>query len=148
VDLLELMRAGALVARPVGVAAVHQHEQGREQRDHGEAREQDRHARDEAELLDPLELGQHEDQERAARGERAHRHRRPGPGGGQLEGLDEVAPEEDLLLVAEQDVDPVVDADPDHDRDEHDREDREVAHDEGGDAHRPHEADVQHDEEQ
>ena len=52
-----------------------------------------------------------EDEERARRGEGADQHAGPGAGRGELEGLAQAAAQEDLLLVAEEEVDAVVDAD-------------------------------------
>ena len=52
----------------------------------------------------------------------------------------QAAPEEQLLLVAEEEVDAVVDADADHDRDEHHREERQVPDHQRGDPDRPAEA--------
>ena len=117
------MRGRLLAARALGVVAVHQHQHGGEERHHAEPGQQDRGARDEAQLLDAAEVREHEDEEGAAGGEGADGHARARPGGGELEGLSQVAAEEDLLLVAEEEVDAVVDADAHHDGDEHHRED-------------------------
>ncbi len=141
------MGAGSALAGAVLVAAVHDHEDRREERHHAQPRDQDGHGRDGAQLLDAAEVGQREDEEGARGGEGPDEHPGPGAGRGQLERLAQVAAEEDLLLVAEEVVDAVVDPDADHDRDEHDREQGQVPDDQGHEPHGPregHRQDPQH----
>ncbi len=149
VDRLQRDGARHAAARAVGVASVHQHECGREDRHHHEPGEQDGRARDEAQLLHPAEVGEAQHVEGGRRRDCAEQHPGPGTSGRDLERLPEVAAEEQLLLVAEEEVDAVVDADTDDDRDEHHREQRQVADDQRGHADRPAQAqreDRQHDE--
>ena len=98
------------------------------------------------ELLDAPEVGEAQHVEGAGGGHRAEQHAGAAASRGDLEGLPEAAAQEQLLLVAEQEVDAVVDADPDHDRDEHHREQRQVPDHQGRDPDRPAQADGQDDE--
>src|SRR6267142_2493576 len=88
--------------------------QDQHRREHGhrrEPRQDDRGARDEAELAHAAEIGQPQDVEGAPRGDRAEQHSRATPGGRDLDRLLEVPSEEELLFIAEKKVDSVVDPD-------------------------------------
>ena len=122
VDALEADRAWDGHAHAIEAPAVHEHEHGREEEHHRHPRQQQRGARDEAELLQTPEVREHEDEERGGGRDRAQQDAGAAAHGGDLDGLAQVAAEEQLLLVAKEIVDAVVDADADHDRDEHHRE--------------------------
>ena len=126
VDPLDLLCARPVRAGARQVMAIDDHEHRGEQGHHAEPGEQDGRARDEAELLDPPEVRQHQDVEGACGRERADQHAGSGTPRGELEGLAQAAAQKDLLLVAEEIVDAVVDPDADHDRDEHHREDAQM----------------------
>jgi hypothetical protein len=143
-DALELVGARAALPGPLRVVAVHEHEDRGEQGHHADPGDQDGQARDQPQLLDAAEVGEHEHEERPGRGQGPDQHAGAGAGRGQLEGLAQVAAQEDLLLVTEEVVDPVVDADADHDRDEHDREQGQVADHQGDHPHGQRERDREH----
>ena len=143
-DLLQLQRPGSGSPGPAGVAAVHEHQEGGKERHHGEPGQHDAGAGDEAELFDAAEVGQRQDVEGPGGRQRSQEHPRAGPCRGELQGLLEVSPEEELLLVPEEEVDAVVDPDSDDDGDEHHGEDREVADEQRDDAQRPAEAQREH----
>jgi hypothetical protein len=107
--------------------AVDQDKGGGEESDHREERHEDGDARHQAELANALERGQQEHQERARRGKRAQQDAGSRAEGGALERGRHRCAELALLVIAEEEVDAVVDADPDHDRDEHHREDAQVS---------------------
>ncbi len=148
-DLLELQGAGHGALGPAGVAAIHEHQQGGEERHHGQPGQQDARPGDEAELFDAAEIGQGQHVEGPRGRQRAQENPGAGSGRGEFQGFLQVSPEKQLLLVPEEEVDPVVDPDPDDDRDEHHREQREVPDGQRGDAHRPgqaHRQDAEHQE--
>ncbi len=140
VDTLERDRARDRTGRPARMAPVHEDERRREHGHHREPGEQEGGARDEAELAHAPEVGEPQDVEGAGRRHGAQQHAWAAARGGDFDRLPEVAAEKQLFLVAEQEVDAVVDADADHDRDEHHREEREVPDHQGRDADRPAEA--------
>ena len=106
-------RGGAERAR--ARAPVDERQQGGEERDHGDEGQEDGDARHDAELADPLKRGQDEHQEGPGRGDGAQHHAGPGAERGGLERPRHAGAQRALLLVAEEEVDAVVDADPDHD---------------------------------
>ena len=140
VDTLERQRPRNRPGRPARVTPVDEDEHCREHRDHREPRQQEGGAGDESELAHPAEVGEPQDVEGAGGRHRAQQHARAASPGRDLDRLPQIAAEEQLLLVAEEEVDAVVDADADHDRDEHDREQRKVSDHQGGDPDRPAEA--------
>ena len=148
-DALELDRPRhlpALLALAADPTAIGQHQGSRKDGDHAEPGEQDRGARDEAELLEAAEVGGHQDVERAGRGHRAQQDPGSAPPRRHLQRLAQAAAEEELLLVPEEEVDAVVDPDPDDDRDEHHREERQVTDEQRRGADGPAEAEREHDE--
>jgi hypothetical protein len=136
-EALERDRAWDAEPRAFRVPAIHEHERGREERHHGEPREKNGGARDDPQLLDTAEVGQAQYVERSRGHHRGEQHARSATRRRDVEGLAERATEEQLLLVAEEKVDAVVDSDADDDRDEHHREEREVPDGERGEADRP-----------
>ena len=129
------LRSG--VTSPLDMPPPRDEHEGGEERHHREPGENDRGPGDEAELPDAGEVRQHEHIERARRRERAAQHSGSRAHRGRLERLPRRAAEATLLVVAEEQVDAVVGAEADDDRDEHDREDREMADHERHDAERP-----------
>ena len=128
---------------------VHRHQQGGKEREHGDEGHQDGDAGDEAELLDAAELGEHQDTERPGGSEGPEQDPGTGARRGRVESLLRCATEPELLLVTEEEIDPVVDADADQEGYEHHREDGQVPHGGRDDAERPgetREQDGRHDE--
>jgi hypothetical protein len=87
-----------------------------------------------------LEIGEHEHEEAPGRREGAEQHPWARAVGGTLERLRDRRAARPFFLVAVEEIDPVVDADADHERDEHDREDGQVANEQGNGAQRPQKA--------
>ena len=144
VHALERDGARDRAGRAPGVSTVDEDQDRREHGHHREPGKDDRGARDEPELAHAAEVSQPQDVEGTGGGDGAEQHARPGPSGGDLDRFLEVPSEEELLFVAEEKVDSVVDADANHDRDEHHREQREVPDHERGDPDRPAEAQGEH----
>src|ERR1700738_4695564 len=94
---------------------IDRHEDGRKERHHAQPGEEDGDSRDEAEFLNASKAGEHEDEEAPTRRQGPDQHARSGPRSSDFQRVLERTPDESLFLVAEQEVNPVVDPDPDHD---------------------------------
>ena len=145
VHALEANRARDGDADAIEMPPVDQHQHGREHEHHRHPRQDQRGAGDEAQFLEPAEVGEDQHVERGGGGDRAQQHPGPAPHRGDLDRLAQVAAEEELLLVAEQIIDAVIDADADDDGNEHHGEERQVADHERGHADRPGQGECQDD---
>ena len=123
--------------------AIGQDQQGRDDRHRDHEGQEDRRAGDESELANPAEVGDREQVEGDGRRQGAEQDAGPAACRRPRHGERGLAAPIALLVVAEQEVDPVVDTDPDDDGDEHHREDVQVMHRKGDDSQRPAEADAE-----